>query len=562
MYPYTKQLFRKIPLGRACPSFAAALLGLITATASFAQTVRPTIDEIDAWVEAGLERWDVPGLTLAIIDNGEIYLSKGYGVRELGKSSKVDENTLFSIGSCSKAFGAASLAALVEEGALTWDDRVIDHLPWFRLHDPWTTNEIRVRDIITHRVGTGSTQQLRPLVHNRRDYLSRLPYNTPDHQFRDRYGYTNDMLILTGQLVETVSGVDWDSFARDRLWAPLGMNTTTARMAPANTSPNHAEPHAFRERRYVGGYNTPGPPLEPVPWQYAENVMVPSGGVISSASEMAEWMKFHLGTHPSPPLTKASVELMHTPHTVIQRPTSWMTFEEPGAYAMGWATGRFDNVTTVGHAGAALGFNCSIAMVPQKRFGIFTTANRNSELPYVLTKWAVTQFFGGPEARARDWHAEHERNVRATNRRAGEAEKTRTETRLSQGPSLPLDAYVGRFQNNFAGTLEIQLTQDPTEFQLRPAEGRAGRWDATPGVHEREEPNMDRTSSDGRDKPFLVAQLDGREGPIQLPLDPWHLDQFDAWYGDIRIGVSFTINDLAKVTGVTLDYYGDFERIR
>mgnify|MGYP001346796383 CR=1 FL=1 len=141
--------------------------------------------------------------------------------------------------------------------------------------------------------------------------------------------------------------------------------------------------------------------------------MVPSGGVISSASEMAEWMKFHLGTHPSPPLTKASVELMHTPHTVIQRPTSWMTFEGPGAYAMGWATGRFDNVTTVGHAGAALGFNCSIAMVPQKRFGVFTTANRNSELPYVLTKWAVTQFFGGPEARARDWHDEHERNVRA-----------------------------------------------------------------------------------------------------------------------------------------------------
>ncbi len=533
----------------------------------------PSLAEIDAWVKAGMERWDVPGLGLTIVYEGETYLATGYGVRELGAPDRADSETLFSIGSCSKAFGAATLAALVEEGKLTWDDRIVDHLPWFRLHDPWTTQELRVHDIVTHRVGTGSNQQLRPLVQNRRDYLTRLPHTEPAHAFRDRYGYTNDMLVLTGELVETVSGTSWDSYARDKLWGPLGMTSTTARMAPANASSNHAAPHAFVERRYIGSWNTPGPELEPVPWQYAENVTVPSGGVISSADEMAEWLKFHLGTHPTPALSRSSVKRMHTPHTVIPNPSSWMTFEGPGAYAMGWATGRFGDVTTVGHAGNALGFNCSIAMVPEHGFGVWANGNRNSELPWVLTKWAVARFFGDEEMQAHDWHADHERIVSEGNRRAVEADKARTAARLDQGPSVPLESYVGTYRNGYAGELRIRLVEAPPS-ELMPAEGRGGRWDATPGVHER--PGALTRASDGGNGSSaslprrglvqsaggqtLVAEMDGRERPLQLALEPWHLDQFDAWYGDIRIGVSFDVDDRAEVTGVTLDYYGEFRR--
>ena len=339
----------------------------------------PTTEEIDAWVEDAMARWEVPGLGLAIVHEGESYLSAGYGVRELGRDTPMDGATLFSIGSCSKAFGAATIASLVEEGKLRWDDRITDHIPWFRLHDPWTTREIRVRDIVTHRVGTGSNQPLRPLVTDRRDYLMRIPHTDPDHAFRDRYGYTNDMFVLTGHLVETLSGTDWDSYAREKLWSPLGMTTTTARMAPANASPNHAEPHAIIERRFIGNAATTGMPLEPVPWQYVENVTVPSGGVITSADEITEWMRFHLGSHPDPPLSRSSVELMHAPHTVIRNPSSWMPFEGPGAYAMGWSTGRFGDVTGVGHGGNALGFNCSIALAPEQGFGLAALAVQQVE---------------------------------------------------------------------------------------------------------------------------------------------------------------------------------------
>ena len=541
--------------------------------AQSAAVTPPTVEEIDAWVEDAMARWEVPGLGLAIVHEGESYLSTGYGVRELGKSDLVDGGTLFSIGSCSKAFGAATLASLVEEGKLRWDDRITDHIPWFRLHDPWTTREIRVRDIVTHRVGTGSNQPLRPLVKDRPDYLKRLPHTEPDHAFRDRYGYTNDMFVLTGHLVETVSGTDWDSYAREKLWNPLGMTTTTARMAPANASANHAEPHAIIQRRFIGNAATTGMPLEPVPWQYAETVTVPSGGVITSADEITEWMRLHVGTHPNPPLSRSSVELMHTPHTVIRNPSSWMPFEGPGAYAMGWSTGRFGDVTGVGHGGNALGFNCSIALAPERGFGVWATTNRNSELPWVLTQWAMAQFVGTDELRGRDWHAEFERSVADGNRRIFAAEEARQAARLDQGPSVPLEAYVGTYHNGYAGELRIRLTDEAIP-PLMPAEGRLGRWDGTPGLHERPAASAS-AGADGNglgngsangvgeapDELRLVAEFDGRERPVRMPLEHWHVDRFDMWFGDVRIGVSFVLDDTARVTGVEMDYYGRFERV-
>ena len=552
---------------------AAILLAAPAAEAQSWPPAPPTVEEIDDWVEDAMARWEVPGMGLAIVHHGESFLATGYGVRELGKPERVDGGTLFSIGSCSKAFGAATLAALVEDGRLSWDDRITDHVPWFRLHDPWTTREIRVRDIVTHRVGTGSNQPLRPLVVDRRDYLKRLPYIEPAHQFRDHYGYTNDMLVLTGHLVETVSGTDWDSFAREQLWNPLGMTTTTARMGPANASPNHAEPHAIIQRRFEGNAATTGMPLEPVPWQYAEDVTVPSGGVITSADEITEWMRLHVGTHPNPPLSASSVALMHTPHTVIRNPSSWMPFEGPGAYAMGWSTGRFGNVTAVGHGGNALGFNCSIALAPEHGFGVWATTNRNSELPWVLTKWALARFLGDEELRGRDWHAEHERQLADGNRRILDAQTARRAARLDRGPSVPLETYVGTYRNGYAGELRVRLTDAPVP-PLMPAEGRLGRWDGTPGVHERPAASASaRANGNGSangaadsagqptDEPRLVAEFDGRERPVRMPLEHWHVDRFDAWFGDVRIGVSFVLDDMARVTGVELDYYGRFERV-
>ena len=210
---------------------------------------------------------------------------------------------------------------------------------------------------------------------------------------------------------------------------------------------------------------------------------------------------------------------------------------------------------------------------------MWATTNRNSELPWVLTSWALARFAGTEALRSRDWHAEFEQSVAEANRRTFEAEAARRAARLDRGPSLPLEAYAGSYHNGYAGELRIRLTDEAIP-PLMPAEGRLGRWDGTPGVHERPTaaPSAGtgaRRSANGSDngseggseggvrelsEPRLVAEFDGRERPVRMVLEHWHVDRFDMWFGDVRIGVSFLLDDSARVAGVELDYYGRFER--
>ncbi len=478
----------------------------------------PALDTLDSYVEESMRTWDVPGLSLAIVKDGEVVVATGYGLRELGKPDKVDGRTIFSIGSCSKAFGATAVALLVEDGKLRWDTRVVDHLPWFRLYDPWMTYELRVQDILTHRAGTGSMNQLRPIAKDRKDFLQRLQYGRPSHGFRDRYGYTNDMFILSGQLVEEVSGTTWDEFARTRIWVPLGMSDTTTRMGLATGVENRSAPHEFVEH-FTGSNKTPGPALKPITWEFPDNVAVPSGGVVSSARDMAAWMKFYLESDSEGLLSNDSKKLLVAPHTVIPSPLWWMIADRRPAYAMGWATGDFLGKTVIFHGGEVPGYNASVALVPEENLGVYVATNRTSLLPFLLTKHIVASF-GDPDD-GHDWQPEYMEQIQQWNSDARAIEETRSAGRLKGvGPSLPLDAYVGRFENGFAGTLRIRKTEDG-----------------------------------------LQAELAAREGPIVFELEHWHIDQFTATWLDVEFFFSFLINELGAVTDVKLSHYGTFQKV-
>jgi len=208
------------------------------------QTLDDKIKEIDAYANTVLQTWHGPGMAIAIVKDDKVVFQKGYGVRELGKPDPVDENTLFAIASNTKAFTTASLAILVDEGKLSWNDRVTKYLPDFQMYDPWVTSQLTMRDIVSHRSGldTFSGDLLwYDTTYPTDEIIRRIRYLKPVSDFRTRYGYQNLMFITAGRVVEKVSGMKWPDFVRTRILDPLGMNRTTTSVR--DMKDNFALPH-------------------------------------------------------------------------------------------------------------------------------------------------------------------------------------------------------------------------------------------------------------------------------------------------------------------------------
>src|SRR5229473_2999061 len=200
----------------------ALLLALLCAGTAFAQNAPPA--DLDAYVARVLKTFDVPGLSVAIVKDGKVVVAKGYGVRKLGDAAPVDENTLFGIGSNTKAFTSAVLASLVDEGKISWDDPVYQRLPGFQMYDPYVAHEMTVRDLLfwPHTTFT------------RDDIIYRLRFMKPASSFRSRFAYDNLMYIAAGQIIPAVTGKSWEDTIRERILVPLGMNTTNLSNAAFN----------------------------------------------------------------------------------------------------------------------------------------------------------------------------------------------------------------------------------------------------------------------------------------------------------------------------------------
>jgi CubicO group peptidase (beta-lactamase class C family) len=193
-----------------------------------AQSVRPS--EIDSLVERTMKTFHVPGIAVALIKDGRTILVKGYGVRSLITKLPTDENTLFAIASNTKAFTAAALGILADEGKLTFDDKVIDYIPGFRLYNPYVTEEFTIRDLLTHRsgMGLGAGDLMiwpEPSLFTREDIIHNLRYLKPVSGFRTQYDYDNLLYIVAGEVVARASGMPYEDFIEKRIIQALGMST-------------------------------------------------------------------------------------------------------------------------------------------------------------------------------------------------------------------------------------------------------------------------------------------------------------------------------------------------
>ena len=262
----------------------------------------------DAYVEAAMKEWKVPGLAVAVVKDDRLIHARGYGVKEVGRPDLVDEHTLFAVGSTSKAFTTAALGMLVDEGKLDWDDRVVEGLSGFRLYDPYVTREMRIRDLVTHRSGLSRADRLWYVGYPREEVLRRIRFHEPTWSFRTHYGYQNIMFLAAGQIIPEVTGTSWDDFVDRRIFTPLGMERSNTSVTALEGDANVATPHMLVEG-------------EPVPIRYRniDNVG-PAGSINSSTAEMARWVRLHLGGgvfEGRRLLKEETVAEIHSPQTVM-----------------------------------------------------------------------------------------------------------------------------------------------------------------------------------------------------------------------------------------------------
>lgn len=447
-------------------AFAGALL--LHAGRLSAESSSP-LAGFDEYVTKAVADWRVPALAVAVVKDGEVVFAKGYGVLELGKPEPANADTLFAIGSTTKAMTAAALGMLVDEGKLGWDDPVTKHLPWFQLHDPVVTREVTVRDLLTHRAGLPNADFLWYGRDNApRDILFRMRYLPQETSLRSHFTYQNVMYSAAGAVVGEVSGMPWEEFVRSRLLSPLGMNGTATSLSGLAGRGNVAAPHYTLDGQV----------------QVIENASVdpvaPAGAIWSSVSDMAKWMRFLLeGTTPAGErlLKEETLEELFRPQCIVDRdefyPTQRLTHPKWTTYGLGWFQEDYQGRAVDFHTGSIDGMVAIHGLIRGERLGVYVLANLDhAELRHALM-YTVFDLYGRAEEPRRDWSADL-RELYGSLLKEAEEKRAEVERKRVPGtrPSLPPEGYVGIYSDPLAGDATVSTGGDGLRLSLGP--GLAG----------------------------------------------------------------------------------------
>ena len=470
-------------------------------------------------VEAVRQKVGAVGVSIAIVEDGKTTLARGWGVRKLGERAPVDGQTIFQTGSTGKGMTAAALAVLVDEGRIAWDDPVINHMPWFRMYDPWVTREITIRDLLVHRSGLGLGQGDLMFVPRtnltRRQTAERVAYLKPKTSFRSAYAYDNILYAVAGQLIEEVSGERWEDFIRARVLRAGGMKNATSDSADRFRTPNRSWPHA----RLSGPLRGLGPQEALDERDELGRNGAPAGGLALSAEDMAAWLKIQLA-HGALPAGKrlfsekqaAEMWTPVTPMPITPLPAELRPAQPTQqAYALGWQVQDYRGHRVIQHSGGVFGSITRVVMLPDKNIGFAIMMNsEDSGMILGLTYDLLDHYLDQP---AYGWVEKWENWYQA--RLAGGAEflKQAKASPAKGGPSLALAGYAGRYRDPWYG--DVVVGSD--------AKGLTIDFTSTP-------------------------RMAGR-------LEHWQYDSFVTTFDDPAIEpayVTFGLDAEGKVTGVTM----------
>lgn len=343
-------------------------IGLVLVISTTAQQPAFITDSLPIYMQREMAAWNLPGAAVAVVKDGKVVVSQGYGVKEQGKPDKVDEETLFQIASCSKAFTATAIAMLHVEKKLSLDDSVVKFIPGFRLYETYTTNNCTVRDLLTHRIGLQTFQG--DFVNwgsnlTRTEVVAQMGKCKPVFGFRAAYGYCNMGYAAAGEVILAASGITWDKFVHDKFFVPLKMNRSSTTYEELLADKNKCSPHTWWQGKSVT-----------VPYDNINN-LGPAGSINSCVKDLANWLLCQLdsgrfdGSRVIP-----FAALAETRKAQISLPARTKG-SHLSAYALGWQTMDYSGVQPYWHNGGTSGFVTTVCFVPELNLGIVVLTNND-----------------------------------------------------------------------------------------------------------------------------------------------------------------------------------------
>ncbi|OOQ60457.1 serine hydrolase [Mucilaginibacter pedocola] len=431
----------------------ASLLAFVTTQAQNADRSKFIRDSLDSYINRALTNWRIPGAAVCIVKDGRIVLMKGYGVKELGMMNKVDQNTLFMIGSNTKAFTATALAMLQADKKLSLDEKVTKYIPEFKLENKAATELAIVKDLLSHRLGFETFEGDFTFYNtnlSRSEVISRLGKMKLVYPFRTTWGYTNAAFLTAGEIIPRVAGKPWEAYMKENIFAPLGMGNTLALSADMPKAFNRSVPHTLVDNR-----------LTAIPYAQLDG-MAPAGAISSSVNDMSKWVLALLDNGKvgnKQVIPAAAIAATREPQDIMGSEKHLNGETNYVLYGLGWMIQDYSNHRIIMHDGGVNGFVTSVTLVPQDKLGIIVLTNTDKNGFYDALRWDIMDAYF--KQKFHNYNGAYLAEYKADAARELQADKRLRDTVATMPkPQKSLGDYTGKYNNEFYGNMEIVRGED------------------------------------------------------------------------------------------------------
>jgi CubicO group peptidase (beta-lactamase class C family) len=407
-------------------------------------------DSLDRYVNSALTDWQIPGIAVCIVKNGKVVTMKGYGVRDYDTKEKVDENTLFMIGSNTKAFTATALAMLDADKKLSLDDQVTKWIPEFKLDNKAAGEQAIIRDLLCHRIGFRTFQgDFTYWTSNltRSEVIEKMSHIKASYPFRTTWGYTNAAFLTAGQIIPKATGMQWEDFIKTKIFDPLGMKNTLALSKDFPNAPNKCSPYTMAEGK-----------LTKIPFCYIDN-LAPAGSIGSSVNDMSHWVIMQLDNgkyNGQQVVPSAAIAQTRTPYSILGNGGALFNEGHFSLYGLGWFLQEYCGRKIVSHTGGVNGFVTSVTLIPEENLGIIVFTNTDQNSFFEALKWEIMDaYFGKPYRNYSNVYLGF--YTQRFNNEQKKDQLLKDSVAMHLKTELPLAAYEGNYSNDVYGPMSVVL---------------------------------------------------------------------------------------------------------